>query len=490
MQDFFQQIWKVIVDSNLLNIIGAVAILGIGWLVALWASRKVSQAVQKLASRQGKLPDGTDLPQVSHADTLVGKVVYFGILIFALLGCFSVLGLSEAAEPIQAFIREIMQYAPSIVGALLLAVVAWFVAGLARAVTKAALLKSRLNERLSAQAGVKDSSVMPEYAARTVYYTIFLFFLPAILKTLNIYGITQPLQAMFEKVLTYLPHLLAAAAILVVGLFVAGVIRRAVSGLLVISRLNAFGEKVGVSRMFGNGGLAAMVGLVAYILVAIPVVISALTALQIKVLSDSVAGFFEKLLNATGDVIGAALIVFVAVLLGGFVSSLVAQVVEAFGLDRFFRGMGLYREGEKSTPPSLIVGKLCFVAIVLLAVLSACDILGFAQLANLLRDLAAFGGNLLLGIAVLLVGVWLANFAAGALTGKCNDMLVAGVRVGVIVFTVAMAIGTVNIGGKIVEIAFALILGSVCVAAAVAFGVGGREVAGKLLSDWVAKWKK
>ncbi len=490
MKDFFQQIWQVIVESNLLNILGAVAILVIGWLIALAVSRRVSTGVQKLTARKSTLPDGTELPQVKHADTLAGKVVYYVILVFALLGCFSVLELNAAADPIKSFIDEVMQYMPNVVGALLLAVLAWFLAGVLRAVTKTALLRSGLSERLAAQTGAKDPAEVAEYAARTVYYTIFLFFLPAILKALQIYGITEPLQAMLEKVLTYLPHLIAAAAILVVGLFVANIIRRAVAGLMVISRLNAFGEKIGVSKMFGNGGLAAMVGLVAYILVALPVVISALAALQNKALSDSVAGFFDKILNATGDIIGAALIVFVAVLAGGFVSSLAAQLAATLGLDRLLARMGLYKEGEKSAAPSLVAGKLVFVAIVLLAVLSACDILGFEQLAGLLRDLAAFGGNLLLGVAVLLLGVWLANFAADAIKGKCSDLLAAGVRVAVIVFTVAMAIGTVNIGGRIVEIAFTLILGAVCVAAAIAFGVGGREVAGKLLSDWVAKWKK
>lgn len=490
MQDFFQQIWKVIVDSNLLNILGAVAILVIGWLVALAVSRKVSTTVQKLAVKKGTLADGTELPQVTYADTLAGKLVYYAILIFALLGCFSVLNLNAAADPIKSFLNKITEYAPNIVGALLLAAAAWFLAGVLRAVTKAALLRSGLHERLAAQTGAKDPAAVAEYAARTIYYTIFLFFLPAILNTLKIYGITKPLQSMFETVLTFLPHLLAGAVILVVGLFAANIIRRAVSGLLVISRLNAFGEKIGVSKMFGNGGLAAMAGVVAYVLVALPVVISALTALQIKTLSDSVAGFFDKILNATGDIIGAGLIVFAAVLAGGFVASLVAQLTATLGLDRFLGGLGLHKDDGKSTAPSVVVGKLVFVAIVLLAVLSACDILGFAQLAKLLRELAAFGGNVLLGIAVLLVGVWLANFAANAIKGKCSDLLVAGVRVSVIIFTVAMAIGTVDIGGRIVEIAFALILGAVCVAAAIAFGVGGREVAGKLLSDWVAKWKK
>ena len=123
-----------------------------------------------------------------------------------------------------------------------------------------------------------------------------------------------------------------------------------------------------------------------------------------------------------------------------------------------------------------------------LAVLAACEILGFEQLANLIRTLAAFGGNVLLSIAVLLIGVWLANFAADSLKGKCGAVIVAAVRVGVIVFTVALAIGNMDIGGTIVEIA--LILGAVCVAAAVAFGIGGREVAARLLGDWAEKLKK
>ena len=109
MKDFFQQIWQVIVESNLLNILGAVAILVIGWLIALAVSRRVSMGVQKLTARKSTLPDGTELPQVKHADTLAGKVVYYVILVFALLGCFSVLELNAAADPIKSFIDEVMR---------------------------------------------------------------------------------------------------------------------------------------------------------------------------------------------------------------------------------------------------------------------------------------------------------------------------------------------------------------------------------------------
>ena len=307
---------------------------------------------------------------------------------------------------------------------------------------------------------------------------------------LKIYGITAPLQSMFEKILVYLPNLVAAVAILVIGLFVAGVVRKAVAGLVVISRLNALGESAGVSKIFGNGGLAAMVSIVAYILVAIPVVTSALTTLQIKVLSDSVAGFFNKLLNATGDIIGAALIIFIAMLAGGFVASLVAQLTAAFGLDSFMEGLGFKSEGKENTKPSVIAGKLTLIAIILMAVLAACEILDFTQLAELIRKFAHFGGNVLLSIVVLLIGLWLADFASGAVKGKCNDLVTGGVKVMVIIFTVALAVSNLQIGDSIVQIAFALVLGAACVAAAIAFGVGGREAAAGLLKSWLDKIDK
>ena len=76
MQDFFKQIWQVIVDSNLLNVVGAVLILLIGWLIALYASRRISGSLQKLTVRKDILPDGAEVPRISHADTLTGKIIY------------------------------------------------------------------------------------------------------------------------------------------------------------------------------------------------------------------------------------------------------------------------------------------------------------------------------------------------------------------------------------------------------------------------------
>ena len=489
--DLFKQVWQVIVESKLLNVIGAIAILLIGWFIALWASRRISDAVHALSAKRTVSADGKVVPpEVDHADTVVGKTVFYIIMIFAVLSCFSILELNEAAAPLKEFISQVLTYLPNVLGALVLIVIARIVAGIVRAATRAALIRSKLNERLAAQVGMKESESMADYTATTLYYLVFLFFLPAVLNVLKIEGITKPLEAMFQRILVFLPHLVLAAAVLVIGLWAANLIRRVVSGLVVISRLNAFGEKLGVSKVFGNGGLASMAGIAAYALVAIPVVISALTALQIEALTNSVSGFFNKMLDATGDMIGAGLIIFIAVLLGGFVSSLVAQLMANFGLDKFAEDLGFKRSGENVTQPSVLVGKLAFTVIMVLALLAACDAMEFTALSNLIREFAAFGGNVLLSIVVLFIGIWLANFAASAVKGRCSDILTAAVRVTVIVFTAAVAVGNMNIGGTIVEIAFSLILGAVCVAAAIAFGIGGREAAAKLLKNWTDKLEK
>ena len=488
MSETIQQVWQIIVDSKMLNVIGALLILLIGWLLAHSAALRISNLVRKAAVKKDE--QSGEMPQVSCADTAAGKMVYYIIMIFAILGCFSVLKLNSAAEPLKDFISGIARYMPNFIGALLLVLAAWILAGIIRAVVKNAMLKSKLNERVAAQLNSQDPAAIALYVANTAYYTVFLFFLPAVLNALKIYGITEPLQSMFEKVIAYLPNLVAAVVICWVGLWAAAIIRRAVTGLLVISRLNALSEKAGVSKLFGNGGLAAMVGVTAYILVAIPVMISALSALQIEVLTNTVGTFFEQLLNGTSDVIGAALVIFASVLAGGFAAGLVQELTAAFGLDSFVESLGFKSEDSKSIKASAIAGKLAFISIIVMAVLAACDILQFTRLAALIKTFAAFGGNVLLSIAVLLIGSWLANLAATMLNGKCSTLVVGAAKLGIIIFTLALAISNLQIGNGIVEIAFTLILGAVCVAAAVAFGIGGREAAGKLLNDWVEKLRK
>ena len=494
MEDFFRDVWKMIVESNVLNLVWAILVLLIGWIVAVIVSGQAALLVTRLGFDKKInrcLPQGSELAEAS-ASKFIGRFVYYLILLLAILGCLTALKLTQAAEPIKDFVGSLTAYAAKIIGAVALAFIAWVVATVLRYGANTLMKMLRFDERFAKYVDVKNGETsLSETVSAILYWVVLLFFLPSILNVLEIKGITEPIQQMFTRILGYIPNLIAAAAILFVGLIAAKIVRKAVTGLIMISGIDALGEKAGVSKLFGDKGLSSMIGIVAYVLVAIPVVISSLTALKIDSLSNSVAGFFDKLLNATGDILGAALLIFVAFLAGSFVSGLVTQIFENFGFNQLLAKLGFTSKEEKdSSLPSVVVGKLTFLTIIFMAAVAASDILNFTELSRLLRTFMEFGGNIIVGVIVLLIGIWVANFAASAIRGKCNDVVVMVVRIAVLIFTGAIAIHNMNIGGPIVQTAFTLLLGAVCVAIALAFGLGGRDFAARKLDEWTRKTDK
>lgn len=494
MEDFLRDVWKMIVESNVLNLVWAILVLLVGWIVAVIVSGQAALLVTRLGFDKKLnrcLPQGSELAEAS-ASKFIGRFVYYLILLLAILGCLTALKLTQAAEPIKDFVGSLTAYAAKIIGAVALAFIAWVVATVLRYGAGTLMRMLQFDERFAKYVDGKDKETsLSETVSSILYWVVLLFFLPSILNVLEIKGITEPIQQMFTRILGYIPNLIAAAAILFVGLIAAKIVRKAVTGLIVVSGIDSLGEKAGVSKLFGDKGLSSMIGIVAYVLVAIPVVISSLTALKIDSLSNSVAGFFDKLLNATGDILGAALLIFVAFLAGSFVSGLVTQIFENFGFNQLLAKLGFSSKEEKdSCLPSVVVGKLTFLTIIFMAAVAASDILNFTELSRLLRTFMEFGGNIIVGVIVLLIGIWVANFAASAIRGKCNDVVVMVVRVAVLIFTGAIAIHNMNIGGPIVQTAFTLLLGAVCVAVALAFGLGGREFAAKKLDEWTRKTDK
>lgn len=501
--ELWQNIWQMLVDVNIFRLIWALLFLIVGWLLAILLSSIAGRAFRSLGldKRIDKnFPGGKGAGPAAKIEKVVSRIVFYVILLFAVLACLTTLNLSDAAVPVRDFVNSIVGYGANLIAAGLLLFVAWIVASVLEYFSLTAVTTLKLDDKFKPwrREGEKEGAPgipvksYSEIVGKVVYWVTLLFFVPAILRALNIAGITAPLEGMLAKLLNFVPNLIASAAILIVGLFIAGIVRKAVGGLLFITRLDELGKKAGGHNIFGEKGLSYLAGLIAYVLVAIPVVISALNALQIEALTNSVARFFDKILNATGDVVGAGVLLLAAFILGGVVSGLVTQLTEGFGFDRLVATLGFAPKEGKPSRASAAVGKICFAAIMLFAAMSACQILGFSELAALVSAFLVFGGNIIVGIIVMMIGIYLANFAAGALKGKgeSSEFLATVARIAVLVFTGAIALSTLNLNGRIVEIAFALLLGAICVAIALAFGLGGKEFAAKKLDEWDKKLTK
>ena len=144
--------------------------------------------------------------------------------------------------------------------------------------------------------------------------------------------------------------------------------------------------------------------------------------------------------------------------------------------------------------PAEIVGLVILVAIVLFGAVTATEILQFDALTDIVQAILRVGARVLSGLVVFAVGLYLANLAfrlvnATGASGQTR-LLAQAARISVLVLVGAMALQQMGVATDIVNLAFGLLLGAIAVAIAIAFGLGGRDVAGDQLREWLATFKQ
>jgi hypothetical protein len=389
---------------------------------------------------------------------------------------------------------------PRLLSAVVLVLVAWIVATGLRFAVRKSLAATRLDQRLAAEVGPEEGRTPPsQMVGESVYWLVFLLFLPAILDALALEGLLGPVNQLLNKVLAFLPNLFVALIILAVGWLVARVAQRVVSSLLAAIGTDSFGERLGLHRVLGERRLSSLLSLVVYVLVLVPVVIATLEALKIDAVTAPASRMLESLLAAVPRIFAAGLVLFVAYLLARLVSDLVARLLKGIGFDSALARLGFSRAAEVARPdapepqatrvqqPSDLVGLVVMAAVMLFAVIEALRLLEFEMLAELVTDFTLFAANVLVGVLIFGLGLYLANLAANAIhgSGTANAGVLAMLsRVAILGLAGAMALRQAGLAEDIINLAFGLLVGSVAVAAAIAFGIGGRELAARYLDDW------
>src|SRR3970282_993177 len=317
----------------------------------------------------------------------------------------------------------------------------------------------------------------------------FLLFLPAVLGALQVVGLTAPVEGVVNEILGVLPSILGAAVILVLGWIAARIVRQIATNLLCGAGLDRLGERTGISQALGDQNLSSVVGVIVYVLILIPVVIAALDALQIEAISGPASEILTTILTAIPALFAAMLLIgvayFVAKWAGGFVTNVLAGV----GFDNVLGWIGLGGEMDRDgQTPSQVVGYLATLAIMLFAVIETANRLGFTFIADLITQFLAAAGGLVAGGVIFGLGLYCALCAERRIRGTGGSqahLLAPAARVPIIVFTGALALRQTGIAEDIVNLAFAIVLGTVAVAAALAFGVGARDIAAREVEKWL-----
>lgn len=333
-------------------------------------------------------------------------------------------------------------------------------------------------------------SPISESLSNALFWLVILLFVPAILGALQMEGLLSPLREMTTKALDMLPNAVAALIIGGVGWIIATVLRNLTSNLLRSAGVDQVGAKAGLANTVQ---LSRLAGLLVFILVFVPSLIAALDALKIEAISGPATEMLAMLMESVPRIVAAGLILAITWMVASFASRLLTSLLASVGLDTVPAKIGMAHAFEK-TPPSTLIGRIALAFAMLFATVEAGNQLGFHRFADMISTFVEFAGDVLLGSAILVIGFMLANLAYAAIarasenddgTNSGGGLGLARVaRFAILGIVVAMGLRAMGIADDIVNLAFGLTLGAIAVAVALAFGLGGREAAGRLASRW------
>ena len=463
-------------------ILAAIVILLLGWIIALIVAAGVKKLLQKLNTNH-RLSSATG--HTPNIENLISKLVFWFVIILAVVGALNVLNISAVSDPFSNMVSRVLAFIPNLLAAVAVGFIGWILAGLVKAGLTNVLARTEMDEKLSNEVGVGSLS---SNIGEIFYWLVLLLFLPIVLSILGLTGLLIPVQNMVNEAVAYLPNLLIAGVIIFVGYILAKIVRGIVEGLSNSLGLQTQAEKIG---LFKNSNVSKFLGSFVFAIIIITALIVAFEALGIEAISQPATAMLNQIMYAIPQIIAAGLILIVAYVVSRFVGRLVAELVSGAGVDEIPMKLDVQRFLGQ-TRVSDIIGCLIVFFTMLFAVSEAADRLGLEQISVLIAMFIQFGASILLGAVILVVGFWLANVVANVIQrGEYNSSRWLGnlVRILIMGLVIAMGLRAMGIADSIVNLAFGLTLGSVAVAFALAFGLGGRQPAERLLSDLLDKAK-
>ena len=496
MEELYLQVVKLI-GAYVPNLLGALAILVVGWLIA-WLVSAIFRGIFKrtqLDENLAKWIAGEEKAKDIPIGRYIAKTIYYVLLLFVLIAFFQALGLTIITEPLNQLLTQIFVFAPQLLAAAALLLVAWLLATFLRLIITRGLTALKLDERLGEKALLEKDKQVPlsKTIANAVYWLIFLLFLPAILDALRLEGLLKPIQGMLDEILTFLPNLFTAALIILVGWFVASILRRIISNLLAAVGTDRLSDKAKISSVLGDKKLSDLIGLIIYIFILIPIIISALQTLALDSITQPAMNMLNMILTTLPMLFAAALIIVVAYIVGKILAGFVSSLLAGLGFNSVIVKLGLAKEESKySQKASDFIGYLILLAVIFFASIEALRMLNFNNVAELVTEFTTFAGQIVFGLIIFGVGLFLANLVAGRVreTNTAQAGLYAWLtKVAIMVLVSAMALQQMGFAEDIVITAFGLGFGAVAVAAAIAFGIGSKDIAARQMEKWVQKFE-
>lgn len=398
--------------------------------------------------------------------------------------------MDNVGNSVQNGFNSFVDYLPQLLLGIVLIIVAWIVATLVgKAVSKGlkAVGIGKYFQKWGATKTEEQSHALIDTLSKVAYYLVWVLFLPGIFSTFGLDSIGQPIMNMIDTVLAFIPNIIAAGIVLVLGLFAAKLVKNLVYNVAIAANIDKHlakltgGDTNDAEVKKNKGTLASVLANIVYFLIVIPIILVALEVLNINSIAEPISSVLNTILSAIPNILVAVVLLIVGFAIAKFAGMILTDLLKSAGLNKY--SSYLKKSSNMNLDLAKIAGQTVAVLIGLFFLVEALNALNLEMLNSILSVVIGYLPNVLFAAIIIGLGFVGGQMLSSAIKNTTGSML-AGMLVKyiLIIFSIFMALDQLNFASAIVQAAFICIIGGLAVAFALSFGLGGREFAKKQLS--------
>ncbi len=210
------------------------------------------------------------------------------------------------------------------------------------------------------------------------------------------------------------------------------------------------------------------------------------------VVQDSVYNLYDRAIQFLPNILAAIIVLLLGWIVGMFLGNLLKRALISIGIDGLGDQLGLKRLSERSGRSIRVSGIVQWIVkwfFILASIIAAADIMGLSTITNFFyNDVMGYAGHVIIAMVIILLGMLAANFLGDVVKGTVKaggfataNMLGSLTRWAIMIFAIIAALSELQIAQTFLQDLFRAVIAMLAIAGGLAFGLGGKDHAKKVL---------
>ncbi|WP_034921345.1 mechanosensitive ion channel [Gillisia sp. CAL575] len=316
------------VSNFLPDLLGAILVLLVGWLIA----KGIKALVVRLLKKTNWDERVFGRADVADTNVFLGNIFYYLIMIIVILIVLEILGIDQVLTPLENMVDEFLSFVPNIIGAILIGFIGYI---LAKFVSNLVSIGGSFLDRMVDKTGFKDTDKLINILKKVVFIIIFIPFLIQAFNALQLDAISEPANNILYGFTEMLGEIIIAALILTLFIWGGKFLADFLEDLFKSLGLDTLAEKIQIQNMIGaNQSLSKIVANLIYFFL---VFFGVITAVEILGL-DRLTEILNQILEVTGQIIFGLIILAI----GNYISVMIYNTMTKSSNNKFIASIVRY----------------------------------------------------------------------------------------------------------------------------------------------------